>query len=605
MYASFWLRFDGNIPSGFSSSMVRYCALALVIKFTLLALHGMYGFSWRFFGLQELQKLLQAVLLSSLFLAVSLFLVKSFGFSYLSFPRSVILLDLIFTLGFLGGLRISKGIVRDHFIRKKNKNRKGIRVLIIGAGEAGRQIVKEMQSSRGSKYIPVGFVDDDPAKQGLSIQGEKVLGTRVNIPALMKEYRVDEALVAMPSAASKDIKEIVLLLRESNGNKKIKILPSVIDLMERDIALKDIQEVKVEDLLGRAPVTIDYDSIRRFLMRKRVLITGAAGSIGSELTRAVLQFEPAELVTIDIDETETFYLLNRVQRDGNSIIPVIGDIRDEKMIQGVFDARKPQIVIHSAAYKHVPILERFAGEAVKTNILATRSLGEIALQHGVEKFVFISTDKAINPTSVMGASKRIAEEILRALNGRNGTKFISVRFGNVLGSRGSVIPLFKEQIQRGGPVTVTHPGMRRYFMATNEAVLLVLEAAAAGEGGEVFVLDMGNPVKIEDLAKEMIRLSGFEPGVEIPIIFTGLRPGEKLFEELIGDSEETEPLKYDKIYKLIGKRNGDERTLFEQVDVLKEICASGCSKKDIIERFLRIVPSYKPDMNEGSNVHWW
>lgn len=605
MCASFWLRFDGHIPAGFSANLLQFCALALTIKLPVLAFHGMYGFSWRFFGLPELLKLVRAVLLSSLLLTVSLFLVKSFGLSYLNFPRSVVLLDLIFTLGLLGGLRISKGVVREYLIRIKNKNKKGIRVLIIGAGEAGQQIVKEMHSKPNSKYLPVGYVDDDPAKQGLIIQEEKVLGTRENIPIIMKEFQVDEALVAMPSASSKDIKEIVHFLRESNGGKKIKILPSVIDLMERNIALKDIQEVKVEDLLGRASVTIDFNSIRKFLAGKRVLITGAAGSIGSELTRTVLQFGPAEVAALDIDETEVFYLLNRTRRDGNSIIPVIGDVRDEKMIRGIFDARKPQIVIHSAAYKHVPILERYSAEAVKTNILATRSLGEIALQHGVEKFVFISTDKAINPTSIMGASKRIAEEILRVMNKKNGTKFISVRFGNVLGSRGSVIPLFKEQIQRGGPVTVTHPSMKRYFMATNEAVLLVLEAAAVGEGGEVFVLDMGNPVKIEDLAKEMIRLSGFEPGVEIPIIYTGLRPGEKLFEEFIGDTEDIEPLKYEKIFKLVGRRNGDEKTLSEQVDELEKICASGCGKKDIVERFLRIVPSYKPDMDEESNVHWW
>lgn len=603
MYASFWVRFDGVIPEPFPKNLLRYCLIAVAIKITFLAFSGMYGFSWRFFGLRELLRLVQAVVFASLSFALFLFLTKGLA-SFLTFPRSVVLLDFLFTLGLLGGLRISKRAAREYFIRKKNKNKGGIRILIIGAGEAGRQVAREMRSNPISKFTPVGYIDDDPAKQGVVIEEEKVLGTRKDIPTIMKEFRVDEALVAMPSAASKEIREIVQLLRQSNGGKKIKILPSVFSLMERDIALKDIQEIKVEDLLGRTPITIDFDSIRGFIRGKRVLITGAAGSIGSELTRTVLQFAPSELAALDVDETELFYLVNRCRQQGNTIIPMIGDVRDEKKIRCLFSKFKPEIVIHSAAYKHVPILERFADEAIKTNVLATRSLGEIAIASGVETFVLISTDKAINPTSVMGASKRVAEEILRTLNERNGTKFVSVRFGNVLGSRGSVIPVFKEQIQRGGPVTVTHPAMKRYFMATNEAVLLVLEAAALGNGGEVFVLDMGEPVKIEDLAKEMIRLSGFEPGVEIPIIYSGLRPGEKLFEELIGSSEEVEPMKYEKIFKLVRKQNVDEKTLFEQVDRLREICAADCSKKDVVASLQAIVPSYKPDMEEGTILNW-
>ena len=603
--ASFELRFGGDIPAIFRASLVFYGAIAVGIKLLFLALHGMYGFSWRFFGLQDLLRLVRAVVFSTLTLTVFIFLQKTIEV-FRSFPRSVLILDFLFTLGLLGGLRISKRAVREYRIRVKNKNKTGIRVLIIGAGQAGQQIVREMGSSAISKYLPVGYVDDDPAKQGLLIQEEKVLGTRDDIPTIMKEYQVEEALVAMPSAASKDIREIVRLLRQSVGGGKIKILPGVIDFMERDIALKDIQEVKVEDLLGRSPVTIDFASIRDFLAGKRVLITGAAGSIGSELTRSVLQFGPAEVVALDIDETEIFYLHNRVRFEGNAIIPVIGDVRDSVKIAGLFAQHQPQIVIHSAAYKHVPILERFAAEAVTTNILATRGLGELAIRHGVETFVFISTDKAVNPTSVMGASKRIAEDVLSALNGRpgSGTKFISVRFGNVLGSRGSVIPIFQEQIRRGGPVTVTHPAMKRYFMAVNEAVLLVLEAAAVGRGGEVFVLDMGEPVKIEDLAKEMIRLSGFEPGAEIPIIYTGLRPGEKLFEELFGGAEDMEPLKFEKIFKLRRRESVDEKTLLADVDRLRDLCAVGCSKKDIVEIFRRVVPTYRPDMEDAATLHW-
>jgi len=559
MYASFWARFDGAIPPEYAAHLIKYCLFALVIKYFFLFVFGMYNFSWRFFNLQNLTRLIMAVGLSSFTLTVVFYVERVFGpFAY--FPRAVLLLDFLVTLGLLGSLRIGKRAVRELLIRKHSRNKGGRRVLIIGAGAAGRQIAREMQSNPVSKYVPVGFVDDDPAKRGLSIEGAKVLGAREKIPTLMKEFQVDEALVAMPSASSKDILEILRLLRQSNGGKKVKILPSVIGLMDRNIALKDIQEIKVEDLLGRSPVTIDFGAIHRFLAGKRILVTGAAGSIGSELIRTVLEFSPAEVIALDIDETELFYLVNRVKLEGNAVIPIIGDIRDKPTIRSVFKTYNPKIVIDSAAYKHVPILERFAGEAVKTNVLATQGLAEMAIDYGVEKFVFISTDKAVNPTSVMGASKRIAEEILRMMNRRNGTKFVSVRFGNVLGSRGSVIPVFKEQIRRGGPVTVTHPDMKRYFMATAEAVLLVLEAAAAGNGGEVFILNMGEPVKIEDLAKEMIRLYGYEPGVDIPIIYTGVRPGEKLFEELFGQTE-TEKMNFEKIYKVIPNQSLGESEL--------------------------------------------
>jgi len=295
----------------------------------------------------------------------------------------------------------------------------------------------------------------------------------------------------------------------------------------------NIKEVSVEDLLGREKVEVDEAAISLFIKGKRVLITGAGGSIGSELSRAVFSYQPANLMVLDIDETELFYLMNRLQDGQAKIRPVVADIRDAAKMERIFASGQPEIVIHSAAYKHVPILEDFPEEAIKTNVLGTKILAELAIKYGAERFVNISTDKAINPTSVMGSSKRVAEELLRAMNRRNSTRFISVRFGNVLGSRGSVIPLFEDQIKRGGPVTVTHPEMKRYFMAISEAVILVLQAAAAGEGGEVFVLDMGEPIKIVDLAKEMIRLSGFEPEEDIPIVFQGLDRG-KLLRSFLG-----------------------------------------------------------------------
>ena len=334
--------------------------------------------------------------------------------------------------------------------------------------------------------------------------------------------------------------------------------------MDGNVTLADIKEVRVEDLLGRDKVEIDFAAIREFLNRKRVLITGAGGSIGSELARTVLQFEPRSTALLDIDETELFYLMNRFRGAASEVFPVMADIRDRAKMESVFAEFRPEIVLHSAAYKHVPVLESYPEEAVKTNVLGTKIMGELALKFGVSKFVYISTDKAVNPTSVMGATKRVGEEMLRVLNGRNGTKFISVRFGNVLGSRGSVIPVFEDQIKRGGPVTVTHPEMKRYFMATSEAVLLVLEAAAVGEGGEAYILDMGEPIKILDLAREMIRLSGHEPDVDIPIVFSGLRPGEKLFEELLGAEEGSEPTEHARIFKARNPKVRPDEETFRQ-----------------------------------------
>jgi FlaA1/EpsC-like NDP-sugar epimerase len=516
----------------------------------------------------------------------------------------VLLLDYIFTFGLIGSLRISKRVAKE-YLNKTGKQRRGrTKILIIGAGGAGEQIGREMLNSKKSKYFPIGFIDDDPAKQGLSIHGIKVLGTRKEIPTILKNDHIDEVLVAIPSSSSKDIRQIVEIIRNSEEAKKIKILPGIMDLVDGNVTLSDIQEIQVEDLLGREPVEIDYSAIRGFLNGKCTLITGAGGSIGGELSRTVLQFEPKKIILLDIDETELYYLMNRIKSTSIETVPVIGDIRDRTKMEAVFEQYRPQVIFHAAAYKHVPILEYYPDEAVKTNIIGTRLLGELAIKYKVERFVNISTDKAINPKSVMGATKRISEEILKALNGKNETKFISVRFGNVVGSRGSVIPVFKEQIKKGGPVTVTHPEMKRYFMVTSEAVLLVLEAAATGQGGEAYVLDMGEPVKIVDLAREMIKLSGHEVDVDIAIVYSGLRPGEKLFEELLGAEEGSQPTEYPKIFKVKTQREWTENVLWESVDQLKILCENNCKREDIIEVMKTIVPTYKPDMRNGSILNW-
>jgi FlaA1/EpsC-like NDP-sugar epimerase len=593
LYVSFWLRFDGAIPADFVRKFPFYFGLALIVKISLLAVFGMYSISWRFFGLRDLRKLIGAISIASIGLG-AIYLVFHYRGPFSGFPRSVMLADYVITLGFLGALRISKRAVIEYFSKSGKMRRGRSPVLIIGAGEAGSAIGRDMLINKKSKYFPVGYIDDDLSKVGMNIHGIKVLGTRNDIPALLKANAVDEALIAIPSFRSKDIRAVVEIIRNSGGAVKIKILPGILDLMDGNITLSDIKEVRVEDLLGREKIEVDFAAIRAFLNKKRVLITGAGGSIGSEIARTVLQFEPRSTALLDVDETELFYLMNRFRGAATEIVPVIGDIRDSVKMESVFAKFRPEIVLHAAAYKHVPVLEDYPEEAVKTNVLGTKILGELALKYKVEKFVYISTDKAINPTSVMGSTKRVGEEMLRVLNGRNGTKFISVRFGNVLGSRGSVIPLFEEQIKRGGPVTVTHPDMKRYFMATSEAVLLVLEAAAIGEGGEAYILDMGEPIKILDLAREMIRLSGHEPDVDIPIVFSGLRPGEKLFEELLGAEEGSEPTEHARIFKARNPRVGAEGETFLKVEKLIALCCDRCDHDSILNGLADIVPTYKP-----------
>jgi len=593
LYVSFWLRFDGAIPAEYILKFPAYLGLALVVKISFLAAFGMYKVSWRFFGLSDFVKLIAAVSTASLVLAL-IYLGFRTRVPFAGFPRAVMLADYVVTLGALGVLRISKRAVIE-YISKSGRMRHGrTRILIVGAGDAGSVIGREMLINKKSKYFPVGYIDDDPSKRGMNIHGIKVLGARNDIPTLLKANAVDEVLIAIPSFRSKDIRAVVEIIRNSGGPATVKILPGILDLMDGNVTLSDIKEVRVEDLLGREKVEIDFAAICAFLSRKRVLITGAGGSIGSELVRTVLTFEPSLTALLDIDETELFYLMNRFRRAATEIVPVIGDIRDRVKMESVFAKFRPEIIIHSAAYKHVPVLESYPEEAVKTNVLGTKILGELALKYKAEKFVYISTDKAINPTSVMGSTKRVGEEMLKILNKRNGTKFISVRFGNVLGSRGSVIPLFEEQIKRGGPVTVTHPEMKRYFMATSEAVLLVLEAAAIGDGGEAYILDMGEPIKILDLARDMIRLSGHEPDVDIPIVFSGLRPGEKLFEELLGAEEGSEPTEHARIFKARTRAVRPEGETLLQIEKLINVCSDGSDRDSIVNGLADIVPTYKP-----------
>jgi len=604
MYISFWLRYDGKIPELYSRNLLIYIGLAVIAKMSLITAFGLYKVTWRFFGLKELLQLAEAITVAFFLMAIVMFFFKPFG-AFTQFPRSILLLDFNFTVGLLGALRISKRVYREYQYRRTGLTQGKTRVLVIGAGSAGAQIVRDMLDSRKSSHFPIGFIDDDESKQGMLIHGVKVLGKREDIPKILAGNDIDEILIALPSARSNDIREIVELIRKTGKGKKTKVLPGIHDVIEGRVSLTDIKDIEVEDLLGRDPVKIDFEKIRVFLKGKRVLVSGAGGSIGGELARTIASYEPARLILLDNDETELFNIVNRMKGIKPDLIPVVGSIRDQAKIGWIFEKMRPEVVLHAAALKHVPILEHYPDEAVKTNVRGTRIMGEAAMRYGTEQFVNISTDKAINPTSVMGATKRVCEEVLKVLNSMNGTRFISVRFGNVLGSRGSVIPLFKEQIRKGGPVTVTHVEMKRYFMAVSEAVLLVLEAAATGQGGEAYILDMGELIKIDDLARDMIRLSGLEPDVDIPIIYTGLRSGEKLVEEFLGAEEGTEKTENEKIFRAKNSKAVDAAKTWQAVDRLIDCALDGKYQREMIIKILKeIIPTYKPDMDDISITHW-
>ncbi len=593
IWLAFLLRFDGRIPNQYFAGTIQgMVILTLIFCVPIFYFFKLYSFSWSYVSIQELISLLKASILSFLFSGVSILILRdSTWFS--GFPRSILFISYFLIFLFCGGIRFSKRIYLEVFgggIKAEKE-----RTLIVGAGDAGEQILRSILVSKNSFYLPVGFVDDNPTKQGERIHGLKVLGEINDIPQIVERYQIEEMIIALPSAGSKAIKRAVEMGRKA-GLRKIKVVPSITEIINGEVSLGNLREVQVEDLLGREPVSLDTKSIENFIQNKTVLITGAAGSIGSELCRQIAKFNPSLLLMLDQDETGIF----NISRELEDKFPrlktssIIADIQDEEKISQIFSKFHPKIIFHAAAYKHVPLMEVHPDEAVKNNIFGTKIVAEMAIKYRAEKFVFISTDKAVNPTSVMGATKRVGEMICQVLNKKNVTKFVSVRFGNVLDSRGSVIPIFREQIKKGGPVEVTHPEMKRYFMITPEACLLVMQAGAMGQGGEVFVLDMGEPIKILDLAKEMIRLSGFEPDKDIPIVFTQPRPGEKFFEEILTAEEGTIATKHQQIF-MAKLSEIDEEKLTQGLKRLREAVIKKPNREEIINILKQIVPSYKPN----------
>ncbi len=586
-FLAFFLRFDGMIPaSHVRQTLPVMIVLGWAVIISVFLWARLYSFSWRHVSTRDVLVLWYAV--TGGFLLITTIVVSVQGVrAFAELPRSTLLVGYVLTFFFTGAIRMAKRIAQHISLQ----NAGGVRVLIVGAGDAGEQLLRSMQTGQ-KKYTPLCFVDDDKRKQGLSIHGVRVVGMVRDIPAVAKQCGIQEMIIAMPSAPSSVIKAAVELGRKA-GVEHMKVLPSLREILDGKISLADIRDVQVHDLLGREVVSLDTESLSRFLRSKTVLITGAAGSIGSELSRQTSAFTPSVLVLLDQDESGIFMLSQELKdRFGETrIVSCVGDITNEQKMERVFSEWKPQIVFHAAAYKHVPLMEADPAEAVRTNILGTSIVATAARKAGSECVVYISTDKAVNPTSIMGATKRVGEMICQAANKKGKTRFVSVRFGNVLDSRGNVVALFREQIKRGGPVKVTHPDMRRYFMTNPEACLLVMQASAMGEGGEVFVLDMGSPVKIVDLAQEMIRLSGRQPDLDIPIVFTGVRPGEKLFEEALSAEEGTSATQHQKIF--IAKLPPLNASRLKEGMERLERALPASKTKTIPEVLSSLVPSYQ------------
>ena len=597
VWLSFLLRFDGQIPQQYFSAIKLIIPLLIVFILPIFYFQKLYSFTWAYVSISELVSLLKAAIAGFLFLGLAIFISRDYP-SFTGFPRSTLFVSFILMILFSGGTRFVKRAWLEIFKLPSGKNKK--MVLIVGAGDAGEQLLRSIQFSSDGQYFPIGFVDDNPIKQAGVIHGLKVLGKISDIPKIVSGGKIEEMIIALPSAEKEDIKRAVESGRKA-GLKRIKIVPPVSEIINSEISIRSVRDVQVEDLLGRKPVSLDFKLIEDFVRGKTVLITGAAGSVGSELCRQISKFYPSSLILLDQDETGIFNISEELKDKfpDLKIVSAIANIQDKKKIDQVFSQFRPQIVFHAAAYKHVPLMELNPDEAVKNNIFGTRTIAERSLEYKAEKFIFISTDKAVSPVSIMGATKRIGEMICQSLNGPGSTKFISVRFGNVLDSRGSVIPIFREQIKKGGPVEVTHPEMKRYFMVISEAVLLVLQAGAVGQGGEVFVLDMGKPVKILDLAREMVRLSGFEPDKNIPIVFIGPRPGEKLFEEILTSEEGTIATQNQNIYK--AKLLGTNK---DKLDKGLEELKSAVEKSDrerITNVFKDLIPYYKPSVDIKNN----
>lgn len=576
-------------------------AFFLIIKLLVFGFLGQFRGWWRYVGISDLFSILRASLISTLIIALawamcmyidpirqSQYLQNQLLRGITDVSQGVFMADMFATILLLAGLRMVIRLYYEEFRTIESGRLK--RFIIAGAGNAGEGLLREIHRMPVAEYEVIGFIDDDRAKQGINIHGIPVLGTVEQMPQICKERNIEEIAIAMPSATHQQLRRIIQVCE--GAKIRFRTVPSITDIASGKYRVSQIRDVDISDLLGREVIELDLDIIKAFVKDKIILVTGAGGSIGSEMCRQVCNFKPELLLLIEQSENPLFY----IERELAAKFPeihmksVICNITDKIRVEGIFEKYKPQIVIHAAAHKHVPLMETNPGEPIKNNIIGTQTIANVADKYNSTNFVMISTDKAVNPTSLMGASKRIAEMYIQNLNNTSNTDFVTVRFGNVLGSSGSVVPIFKKQIAEGGPLTVTHPEMKRYFMTIPEASQLVLQAATMGKGGEIFVLDMGEPVKIVDLARELITLSGFRPGEDIEIVFTGLRPGEKLFEELSIEGENMQHTKHRKIsvWKNIPM---DRDRLCTGMEQLTEIAKTQDHGK-IVEKIKELVPEY-------------
>lgn len=580
------IRFEGEIPQYFAALYYSAIPWTTVVNIGVLYLFGLYNRLWRYASIRELTAIIGAVTANTV---IDTFLMYFF---FAPYPRSVTIITWFLSIALIGASRFLARL-RVSIIQRRKETAN--RVLIIGAGDAGAMIAREIQHHYRNVKTVVGFIDDDPFKLEKTMYGIRVLGGLAQMEDIIMGRNVGEVIIAMPSVSGEIVKKYVAICKKLSC--KVQIVPGVYDLIDGNVSLGILREVQVEDLLRREPVHLSLEQISDYLRGKVVLVSGAGGSIGSELCRQIMKMKPAKLILLGKGENSIYdvhYELRALQTKVE-LIPIIADVRDGTRIQSVFSQYRPQVVFHAAAHKHVPLMELQPDEAVHNNIFGTKIMAEAADRAACERFILISTDKAVNPTSIMGATKRVAELIIQRMNAISTTKFAAVRFGNVLGSRGSVIPLFKKQITAGGPVTITHPDMRRYFMTIPEASQLVLQAGAMTQGGEVYVLDMGKPVKIMDMAKDLIELSGLVPNKDIKIEITGLRPGEKLFEELLAAEDGTCATMHEKIF-VANIKDTDEEMLHQGLLTLQQ-------EKDteIIIHILEIlVPSYTKDIRHHS-----
>ena len=587
--------------------LVLYPSLVLfflIVKLLVFGFFEQYRGWWRYVGISDLLGILRASMVSTLIIVALWFAIGQVESIRRNLPgglqiplEGVCMTDMFVTVLLLAGLRMVIRLYYEEFRTVEVGRLK--RLLIVGAGDAGEALLREIGRERIAQYDVVGFIDDDPIKQGTNIHGISVLGTVEQLPKICEDHNIEEIAIAMPQATHHQRRRVVQVF--DKGTKiRFGTVPSLTDIASGKLRVSQIRDVDINDLLGRETVELDLDLIEAFLKDKTILVTGAGGSIGSEMCRQVCNFSPKLLLLIEQAENPLFYMERELHKQfaGISIKAVVCDITDKMRVEGIFETYKPQVVIHAAAHKHVPLMELNSGEAIKNNIVGTQIVSDAANNYGTTNFVMISTDKAVNPTSIMGSSKRIAEMYIQDLSRTSKTHFVTVRFGNVLDSDGSVVPIFKKQIAEGGPVTVTHPRMKRYFMTIPEASQLVLQAATMGKGGEIFVLDMGEPVKIIDLARDIITLSGFKPGEDIEITFTNPRPGEKLFEELSIEGEDMQRTRHRKIsiWKNIPMDRGKLRNgINELVNV-----AQTQNYSEIVQKIKELVPEYTGGNDENA-----